>query len=81
MRLLKKVKDVDEFWKSIDECKGAVVLIKNDGTESLNLKSTLSRYVAVGELLQEHGDEYELFCGRKEDEAIMLNFFSYLNAE
>ena len=81
MKLLNKIGDVNKFWESIDKCKGSVILLKNDGSEMLNLKSTLSRYIAVGELLKEHGDEYELFCGRKEDELIMLNFFSYLYAE
>ena len=81
MKLLKSVGNVNEFWKSINQCKGPVLLIKNDGSETLNLKSTLSRYIAVGELLKEHGDEYELFCGKREDEAIMLNFFSNLYAE
>lgn len=81
MKLLNKVSDVNKFWESVDRCEGSVLLIKNDGSETLNLKSTLSRYVAVGELLKEHGDEYELFCGKKDDEAIMLDFFSYLYAD
>lgn len=81
MRLLKKIDDVNKFWESVNKCVGSVILIKNDGSEMLNLKSTLSRYIAVGELLKEHGDEYELFCGNKNDEMIMLDFFSYLYAE
>lgn len=81
MKLLKNVSDVNKFWDSVSSCAGSVLLIKNDGSETLNLKSTLSRYVAVGELLKEHGDEYELFCGKKEDEAIMLEFFANLYAE
>lgn len=80
MKLLHNVNDVNNFWEYIDKCKGPVLLIKNDGSETLNLKSTLSRYIAVGELLKEHGDEYELFCVNREDEGIMLNFFAKLYA-
>jgi len=78
MKLLKNVNNINDFWSSVDKCEGPVLLIKNDGSETLNLKSTLSRYIAVGELLKEHGDEYELFCVNREDESIMLNFFAKL---
>jgi len=81
MKLLYNVNDVNNFWEYIDKCKGPVLLIKNDGSETLNLKSTLSRYIAIGELLKEHGDEYELFCVEKNDEILMLNFFDYLHSE
>ena len=80
MKLLKNINNINNFWTSIDKCKDHILLIKNDGTEALNLKSTLSRYIAIGELLKEHGDEYELFCVNKEDEGIMLNFFADLYA-
>ena len=80
MKLLKNIDNVNNFWTSIDKCKGPILLVKNDGSETLNLKSTLSRYIAVGELLKEHGDEYELFCVDREDEWIMLNFFADLYA-
>ena len=80
MKLLKSIDNINNFWTSIDKCKDHVLLIKNDGSETLNLKSTLSRYIAIGELLKEHGDEYELFCVNKEDEWIMLNFFADLYA-
>ena len=80
MKLLKNVNNINDFWNSVDKCEGPVLLIKNDGSETLNLKSTLSRYIAVGELLKEHGDEYELFCVNREDEGIMLNFFADLYA-
>ena len=38
------------------------------------MKSSLSQYIAMGALLGEHGDELELFCEKKEDEPIMLEF-------
>lgn len=81
MKLLQNINDVNSFWQHIDACEGPVLLMKNDGSEALNLKSTLSRYIAVGELLKEHGDEYELFCGKRDDEVLMLNFFANLYSE
>lgn len=35
----------------------------------------MSRYIAMGALLGEHGDDLELFCENKEDESKFLKFF------
>ena len=47
----------------------------NCAKDCLNLKSTLARYVAIGELLGEHGDELELFCDDRNDEQLFFKFF------
>ena len=69
----KNISQVDDFIKAVEKCKGEVILTSQYG-DRYNLKSDLSRYVAIGALLGEHGDELELFCANREDEGIMMNF-------
>ena len=73
--LLKNAKDIDNLIKAEDRCRGDVLLRSTDGREEFNLKSVLSRYVAIGELCKDHGDRYEVFCMNRADEGYMLNFF------
>ena len=76
--LLKNVKDVDNFVAAIQKCRGDVILKSADGREEMNLKSTLSQYIAIGKLCDDHGEEYEIFCLDKNDEIYMLQFFKEL---
>ena len=78
MMLLKNAKDIDNLINAVDRCRGDVLLRSTDGREEFNLKSVLSRYVAIGELCKEHGDSYEVFCMDRADEVYMLNFFHNL---
>lgn len=78
MMLLKNAKDIDKLIEAVNRCRGDVLLRSTDGREEFNLKSVLSRYVAIGQLCQEHGDEYELFCMDRADEGYMVNFFMNL---
>ena len=78
MMLLKNTKDVDNLIQAVDRCRGDVILRSTDGREEFNLKSVLSRYMAIGELCREHGDEYEIFCMNPADEGYMLGFFRTL---
>ena len=75
MMLLKNAKDIDNLIEAVDKCRDDVLLRSVDGREEFNLKSVLSRYVAIGELCKDHGDSYEVFCMNKADEVYMLNFF------
>ena len=43
---LYNIKDVNEFYKMIDSCKGTVMLVTPEG-DRLNLKSKLSQYVSL----------------------------------
>ena len=78
MMLLKNAKDIDNLIEAVNRCKGDVLLRSTDGREEFNLKSVLSRYVAIGELCKDHGDSYEVYCMDKADEVYMLNFFHNL---
>ena len=75
MMLLKNAKDIDNLIKAVDRCRSDVLLRSTDGREEFNLKSVLSRYVAIGELCKDHGDSYEIFCMDKADEGYMMDFF------
>lgn len=75
MMLLKNAKDIDSLIVAVNKCRGDVVLRSVDGKEEFNLKSTLSQYMGISRLCEEHGDEYELFCMNREDENYMLAFF------
>lgn len=67
-------KELNSFLEAVNCAKGNVFLKSVEG-DCLNLKSTLARYVAIGELLGEHGDELELFCDDRNDEQLFFKFF------
>ena len=75
MMLLKNAKDIDNLIDAVNHCRGDVLLRSTDGREEVNLKSVLSRYIAIGELCKDHGDRYEVYCMERSDEGYMLNFF------
>lgn len=72
---IKNLKDVEEFLRVVNSCNGGVTLTSIYG-DKINLKSKLSQYVAIAELLGKHGEELELWCDNKEDESKFLNMFA-----
>lgn len=74
-KFLSNVRDLEAFRKAVRDCVGDVWLRKNDGTEEFNLKSTLSEYIALGKLCDEHGSDYEIFCQFSTDESRLIKFF------
>lgn len=72
---LTKISQVEDFLAIVNTCKGDVKLTSQYG-DKYNMKSLLTQYVAIGALLGERGDELELFCSSKEDEAKFLKFFN-----
>ena len=71
---LNNIKELQEFLAIVNSCEGSVWLESVDG-DKLNLKSNLSQYVALGALLEQKGDELELYCASREDEAKFIGFF------
>ena len=80
MKLLKNTKDIENLIADVNRCRGDVILRSGDGREEFNLKSVLSRYIAIGELCKEHGDEYEMFCMDHDDVSKMLHFYGTLQS-
>ena len=66
--------ELTDFLAAVKAAKGEVWLESAQG-DRYNLKSTLSRYVAFGALIENHGSELELFCARSEDEPLFYKFF------
>ena len=76
--LLKNTRNIEALIAAVSKCKGDVILRSIDGREEFNLKSTLSQYIAIAKLVEDHGDNYEIFCMNREDESYMLQFFHEL---
>lgn len=77
-----KINDVNKFMEVINSCKDPVYLTDWEVNEygepnlKLNLKSTISMYIGIANLLSEHGDWFEIHTSNKEDEAKIMNFMS-----
>lgn len=77
---LKNSKEIDAFKEAISKCKGDVWLETPMG-DRYNLKSYCCQYLAIGKLLEDKGDELELFCQLREDDINFFHFFeNYPNA-
>ena len=66
--------DVPAFLKVLDECKGKVFLVTNEG-DKLNLKSKLSQLVGLTKLI-EGGKiaEASIVCENPDDESKLFRF-------
>lgn len=81
MMLLKNVHDIDSLIDAVSKCRDDVILRNINHYEEFNLKSTLSRYIAIGELCKQEGDQWEVFCMNKGDESYMIQFFMGINRD
>ena len=68
------IKDIDGFFKVVDQCKGKVELVTGEG-DRLNLKSKLSQYVSMAKIFG-NGEipELEVIAYEKEDIDKLINF-------
>lgn len=71
---LKNEIEINDFLNAVDRAKHPVFLVSVEG-DRYNLKSTLSRYVAIAELIKDCGTKLELFCDDKNDEKYFFGFF------
>ena len=71
---LTNIKDVDGFFKVIDQCKGKVYLVTGEG-DRLNLKSKLTQYVSLAQIFS-GGEipEMDLMVSEPEDLAKLMDF-------
>ncbi len=69
------IRDIDEFFKVVNNCKGRVELVTGEG-DRLNLKSKLSQYISLANIFsaKEEIPEIELVLSDMDDMAAMLNF-------
>ena len=75
---LTNIKDVQKFIEVINSCENDVYLKSQEG-DVFNLKSSLSQYIAVGRLIEESGDDLELFAQTREDEARLMQMLYELD--
>ena len=73
--LVKNLQDVKEFQSVLAKCQGEVWLESIYG-DRYNLKSELSQYVAMADLLRDKKGELELFASCREDEALLMGFLN-----
>ena len=69
-----KIDDPREFLAAVRKCKGDVFL-RSSRDDIFNLKSALSRYVALDLLLTKHSSELELFCEDRDDEVHFIKYY------
>ena len=71
---VQNIKDVEKFFKVIDECKGKVELVTGEG-DRLNLKSKLSQYVSMANIFSDGTiAELEILAYEPEDITRLVNF-------
>ena len=71
---IKNVKDVEKFFKVIDECKGPVELISPEG-DRINLKSKLSQYLSMATMFSNgYINELDLVAHEKEDNERLIKY-------
>ena len=71
---VQNIKNIDKFFKVVDQCKGRVELVTGEG-DRLNLKSKLSQYVSMANIFS-NGEipELEIVAYEKEDIEKLMNF-------
>ena len=71
---IKNITDIDGFFNVIDSCDGKVELITGEG-DRLNLKSQLTKYVALTKLFADNAiPEMELVAHDPEDVNRLLDY-------
>ena len=71
---LRNIQQIEQFLFAVKQTNGDVWIESIYG-DKFSLKSSISQYIALSALLGKHGDEFELFCSKKEDEKYFLKFF------
>ena len=72
---LHNIGEVNDFLETVDRCEGDVWLESAEG-DKLSLKSSLSRYIAIADLIRDKGEMLELYCSLSEDETKFMYLFS-----
>ena len=68
------ITNIDGFFKIIDQCKGRVELVTEEG-DRLNLKSRLSRVIAYANVFSGGTiDEMEILTSDPDDQQLLMNY-------
>lgn len=75
------ISNVDDFFKVVDSCEGKVELVSKEG-DRLNLKSTLTQYVALAKVFSNgYIRELELVVHEANDVKKFVEFLAYGKTE
>lgn len=71
------IDDVENFLEIIKKCKGSVELVSNQG-DRLNLKSELTKYLAISKLFHDDAfiNEMELVASDPEDVQTLISYMA-----
>lgn len=71
------IDDVEKFLETIKKCKGSVELVSKQG-DRLNLKSELTKYLAIAKLFNDNTfiNEMELIASEPEDVQTLMDYMS-----
>ena len=74
------IDDVEKFLDIIKKCKGSVELVSNQG-DRLNLKSELTKYLAISKLFNDNTfiNEMELIASEPEDVQMLMKYMRNKN--
>lgn len=74
---LYNITDVEKFLDTIKKCKGSVELVSQQG-DRLNLKSELTKYLAISKLFNDNTfiNEMELVASDPEDVQTLMNYMA-----
>lgn len=74
------IDDVEKFLDIIKKCKGSVELVSNQG-DRLNLKSELTKYLAISKLFNDNTfiNEMELIASEPKDVQMLMKYMTNKN--
>lgn len=78
MKIVTNLINAEEFKKTVDACEGPVWLQSVYG-DHYNLKSALSQYVAIADLLRDRNEDLELFAQYPSDQAKLIEYLRSVN--
>lgn len=71
---VKQIKDVNGFFRALDQCRGRVELITEE-KDVLNLASKLTQYIGLTRIFSNPAiDSYEIVCYDMRDYAVIKEF-------
>lgn len=71
---INNVKEINDFIDVLNQTTGDVWLQSIYG-DRISLKSELSRYIAIAQLIEEKSGVLELFCSNSKDESLFYEYF------
>lgn len=73
---VEKITDIQEFFKTVDSCKGRVELLTGEG-DRLNLKSKLCQYLSIAQIFSNNQELHlEIVASEEEDLQKLCRYFA-----